>query len=98
MEDNQKSREQVLEETLQRVLAELHDASQFRETPERRNRIDVTPLLEIIGDVVECPDCRYWDEHHDDPDLTDAEVAMALRFDREVAEEQEVERVLRQRP
>jgi hypothetical protein len=93
-------RERQLEDILGRVLAELHDATQVRETPESgiRQTIHTKVLLDIIGDAVECPDCVYWAEHHGGEDLTDEEAAAALRWDAEVAAERELERRLRERP
>lgn len=103
--------ERHLREVLEKVVAQLHDASQVREgyvlpSGEKvRNSIYVQPLLDIIGDAVECPDCRLWsilyDEHgerRDPNDLTDEEAAAAMRWDRERAEDLELDRRLRERP
>jgi hypothetical protein len=95
-----------LRDILQRVLAELHDASQIRETPENgiRQTIRTKILLDIIGDAVECPDCKYWaetegsEEELTDEELTDEETTAALVYDSEVAQERELERRLRERP
>jgi hypothetical protein len=90
-----------LRDILQRVLAELHDASQIRETPENgiRQTIRTKVLLDIIGDAVECPDCKYWAETEGgEEELTDEETTAALVYDSEVAQERELERRLRERP
>jgi hypothetical protein len=48
-----------LRSILEKVVAELHDAAQVegRDTFTR-----VTPLLDIIGDVVQCHDCLHWEK------------------------------------
>lgn len=43
-----------LESILEKLVSELHDASQVSG---RDNMIRVAPLLEIIGNTVQCPDC-----------------------------------------
>lgn len=92
-------RERELEGILERILAALHDASQIDETAENGivQRIRTKPLLELIGDAVECPDCLYWQEHHG-ADLTDEEVAACLWHERESGEDRELDRRLRERP
>ena len=86
---------------LRSLVATLHDASQVCDDPERGhyNTHRVAPLLAIIGDAVECPDCAAWDEQHaGGTDLTDDEVVAALSYDAEAAAEDEAERRLRERP
>lgn len=48
-----------LRSILERLVAELHDASQVSG---RDNMIRTAPLLAIIGDAVQCPDCLHFEK------------------------------------
>ena len=85
---------------LEKVVAELHDASQ---TSERLNMIRVAPLLVIIGDAVDCPDCLAWakeaketkerEEEQIDKDIIEVTARVAESDYEELLDER-----LRQRP
>lgn len=74
---------------LEKIVAELHDASQVSG---RDNMIRVAPLLAIIGDAVQCPDCLAWGTEAEQ-EQTDRDI---VELTQRVAED-EIEQVLDER-
>lgn len=79
---------------LERLVAELHDASQVSGG---NNMIRSDYLLEIIGDAVECPDCRVFEKERQEEQIDKDIIEVTKRVAEREAEEALDER-LRRRP
>lgn len=79
---------------LEKVVAELHDASQVSG---RDNTIRVAPLLAIIGDAVQCPDCLAWGSE-EEQEQTDKDIIELTARVAEDEAERALDEHLRRRP
>lgn len=79
---------------LERIVAELHDASQVSGG---NNMICSDYLLEIIGDAVQCPDCLAWEKERQEEQI-DKDIIEVTKRVAESDYEDYLDQGLRRRP